>query len=506
MNLIEESFKPEMKKDNSKKVARIILIFIVLLVIAIIGIMFTLAYIQNKTLKVYLDGSINNTIKDMILIEEDGTIYVPIRDIATQLGYTSYNGDYVDKSEDKSKCYVQSSNEVATFSLNSDQVYKLNTSSSKNSDYEYFDMDKPVKAIDGKLYATIDGIQNAFNITFEYNIETQRIYIYTMPYLIQFYSQVILDYGYAEISQDFNNQKIILEGKLIVKEDKSKNKYGVIDAETGKAILEAKYDDIEYVATSGDFIVTSNNKVGIISKTGDMKVQLLYDSLELMDSDAGLYLAKKEDKYGVIDKNDRTKIYIEYDEIGIDSSKFAKNDIKNSYILVNNLIPVKKDNLWGLFDLNGNQLVDFQYDSLGYAASSSKDAINLLVVPEYDVVVVCKDKKYGLVNSFGEEIVKPILDDAYMTISSGVKGYYMNFLDKTYDIPGYLDSRGVKVNSQTYQSTENKETSSNQSNEDDNQEIETEQNNQEQTQYEKQQEQNEDEQTEQYDELQQSEE
>lgn len=461
MNLIEESFNQEQKKDNSKKVAHIILAIIVILVIAIVGILIAIFYIQNTTLKVYLDGQISNTIKNLLIIEEDGTVYMPIRDIATQLGYKSYNGEYTDKSEDKSKCYVQCDDEVANFSLNSDKIYKLNTTkSSSNSNYEYFIMDKPVKAIDGKLYATAEGIQKAFNITFSYDTETQRIVMYTMPYLIQYYGQKILDYGYAEISQDFNNKKTILDGRLIVKKDKNKNQYGVINADTGEAILEAKYDDIKYLSTSGDFIVTSNKKVGIISKTGDMKVQLLYDDLQLMDTDAGLYLVKNENKYGVIDINGKTNIYIEYDEIGIDSSKFAKNDIKNNYILVNKLIPVRKDRLWGLFDLNGNKIVDFQYDSFGYIANSSGDAQNLLVIPDYDVIVACKDKKYALINSFGEELVKPMLDDVYMTISSGEKKYNMNFMDKTYDVPGYLDSINART-SHNQNSTNTENTTSN---------------------------------------------
>lgn len=446
MNLIDESFNQEKKKDNSKKVAHIILAIIVILVIAIIGILIAIFYIQNTTLKLYLDGQVSNTIKNLIIIEEDGTVYMPIRDIATQLGYKSYNGEYTDKSEDKSKCYVQCDDEVANFSLNSDKIYKLSTTkSSSDSNYEYFVMDKPVKAIDGKLYATAEGIQKAFNVTFSYNTETQRIVMYTMPYLIQYYGQKILNYGYAEISQDFNNKKTILDGKLIVKKDKNKNQYGVINADTGEAILEPKYDDIKYLSTSGDFIVTSNKKVGIISKTGDMKVQLLYDSLQLMDTDAGLYLAKNENKYGVIDINGKTNIYIEYDEIGIDSSKFAKNDIKNNYILVNKLIPVRKDRLWGLFDLNGNKVVDFQYDSFGYIASSSGDAQNLLVIPDYEIIIACKDKKYALINAFGEELVRPMLDDVYMTISSGEKKYNMNFMDKTYDVPGYLDSINART-------------------------------------------------------------
>ena len=83
----------------------------------------------------------------------------------------------------------------------------------------------------------------------------------------------------------------------------------------------------------------------------------MYDSIELMDSDSGLYVVKKDDKYGVIDVRGNIKIYIENDEIGMDVSKFSQNNIKNKYIFAENLIPVRNDKYWGLYDTKGNQVV-----------------------------------------------------------------------------------------------------------------------------------------------------
>ena len=122
--------------------------------------------------------------------------------------------------------------------------------------------------------------------------------------------------------------------------------------------MEAKYDNIEYLQDTNEFLVKSNNKVGVISAKKQTKIQLLYDDLELVDSDLGLYLAKQDNKYGIIDSNGNVKIYIEYDQIGIDISKFEKNGIKNKYIIASNLIPVKKNNQWGIFNKNGKQLID----------------------------------------------------------------------------------------------------------------------------------------------------
>lgn len=434
MNLIDESFETE-KKDNSKTIAKIIIAIIALLIIFIIGIYIAIIYIQNSELRLYINGSTNEKVKEMMVVESDGEIYFPIRDIATYLGYESYNGEYTAKSEDANKCYIQNSNEIANFVLNSNKIYKLKISNN-TSNYESYYASKPVKAINGKLYATTDALENAFNMSFQYDEEKQRIYIYTMPYLIETYSSKVLNYGYEAISEDFTNQKSVFNNMLVVTKNGGKT-YAVIDVR-GNAIIEAKYDNIEYLPYSGDFLVTSNNKVGIISSNKETKVQILYDSLELIDNESGLYLAKKDNKYGVIDSNGNIKIYIEYDQIGIDNTKFKENNIKNKYLLDNGMIPAKKDTKWGTFDKDGKQIIPFEYDSFGYIATSNKDAINLLLIPNYNMLVACQNKKYALINSSGDIIVKPIIDDVYMTISSGKTYYYMNVYNKNINIEDWL--------------------------------------------------------------------
>ncbi len=465
MNIIDESFIEKEKKEKNRG-PKIILAIIILLIIAIIGIVATLIYIDNATLKIFIDGKTDPKYKDLFVFEGD-TTYVSIRDIAGLLGYNCYNGDYEERSEAKNKCYIENENEIANFVLSSEKIYKLETQQS-NEDYQYFYAKKPVKAINGKLYVSTDGMEQAFNVSYSYNQEKQRIYIYTMNNLITNYGQMVLDKGYSEIYKDFNDYKSIFQSRLIVQKDKKQ--IGVIDLK-GNVIMEPKYEKIEYIPQTGDYFATSNGKVGIISKDGDMKVQILYDNLELMDRDAGIYLAERDGKYGIIDIKGNLKLYIENDQIGIDISKFDKNDIRNKYLLMGSLIPVKKGDYWGLFNKNGEKIVDFKYDSFGYIATSNKDALNLLVIPSHNVLVTCKDKKYGIVNSSGGEIFPTRADDIYMTIDSGNKYYYLNYLDTRYDVEKWLDDVGVKVvnndrneDSNNQNSTQNQEQQNNQEN------------------------------------------
>lgn len=461
MNLIDESVDYK-KKDNSKKIARIILIFIALIIIAIISVLGVLMYIKNKELKLYIDGNVNDKVKNMMEVDDDGTVYFPVKDIASYLGYQSYNGEYTDKSEDANKCYVQNDNEIANFVLNSNKIYKLALENS-DGNYNYYYANKPVKAINGKLYISSDALANAFNLSFTYDTDSNRVYIYTMPYLIESYSAKVLDYGYDSISDNFINQKAVLNSMLVVTKNQGKS-YAVIDLK-GNAIIEAKYDNIEYLENTGDFLVTSNNKVGIISSKRETKVQLLYDSLELVDSDSGLFIAKKDNKYGIIDSKGNIKVYIEYDEIGIDNTKFEKNNIKNKYLLDNGMIPAKKDKYWGAFDKNGKTVLNFEYDSFGYTATSNREAINLLIIPDYNLMVVCQNKKYALVSSTGDMVIRPVLDDVYITISSGKKYYYMNVSDRKIDIIEFLDEQSPNITKNSSNETNNNTTSENKSEE-----------------------------------------
>ena len=440
MNLIEESFQVKEEKKK-KRTTKIILVAIILVVMIIIAIIAYLMYIKSTMMTLTMDGMANEKLKNLLVFENDGTIYAPIKEIASYFGYESYNGEYSEKSEQQSNCYIINENEVVNFELGQNKLYKLDLTK-KDANYEYTYIKNPVKAIGGVLYISAEGLEKAFNISFTYSQEKNAVIIWTMPYLYQGYASQVLDYGYVELSSEFVNQKAILKDQLIVLKDKDKKQYGVINTD-GSVVLEPKYDNITYLPNTGDFLVETDKKVGILSANRETKVQIIYDKIELMDSDAGLYIAKKDDKYGAIDIKGNIKIYIENDEIGVDASKFSQNDIKNRYILADNLIPVKKDDYWALYDQNGNQLTEYKYDSLGYIATSNKDAINLLVIPNYNVLVACKDKKYTLVNAAGIELFATVADDIYMTISGGERHYYITVNDEKVDEEEWLNKNGI---------------------------------------------------------------
>lgn len=222
MNLMEESFQNKEEKKR-KRTTRIILVAMILVFIAIIGIVSYLMYIQSTVMKLVIDGQPNEKIKDLLVFESDGTIYAPIKEIAQYFGYDSFNGEYSEKSEQQSKCYVQSENEIANFELGKNKIYKLDLEE-KDGNYEYVYIKNPVKAINGVLYVSTEGLEKAFNISFEYEQEKNTITIFTTPYLYQYYNTKVLDYGYAELSNVFANQKAVMKNQLVVVKDKDKKR------------------------------------------------------------------------------------------------------------------------------------------------------------------------------------------------------------------------------------------------------------------------------------------
>jgi len=452
MNIMEENFQNNNSNNKSSKTSTIILVLIAIVLIAIIGIVIFLSASQSSKLKISLNGKQNNNIKEALLIQDDGTIYVQIRKIAEYLGYSSYQGDYIEKSEERNKCYIQNDDEIAGFELHSNKIYKLNLSE-KDSNYENYYIKQPVIAKEGVLYATSEGIEKAFNASFTFDKEKNTIKIYTMPYLVELYSSKVMDYGYKKMNDAFTNKKSLLENMIVVeKDDKT---MGVITTE-GKEVLGAKYNKITYLPSIGDFLVQSNGKYGVLSDTGSTKIKIRYDSIQLMDSDTGLYLVSIENKYGILDLRGNLIIDINNDEIGMDVSKFERNEITNKYILASNLIPVRQNKLWGIYDTKGNKVVDFKYDSLGYV-SADKSVYSLLVIQNYNVLVACKDKKYTLLKPTGEELFAPIADDIYMTIEGNKKKYTIFANNRNIDAEEFLKSQGITEQKQNKNATEDEE-------------------------------------------------
>lgn len=424
----------DLNLEKKSKLPRIIGIIIILLTIIMVVIIFGIIYLRETVMKISLNDVDAAELENIFYFEETengSELYIPIRKIAKYFSYEDYRGDYKYKSEDATKCYVKNEYETAMFILDSDVLVKTRG----NSDYEYVKLDKKVFEKDGELYTTIDGIKKAYNVEFTYNTEKKKISIYTMDYLVDIYAKYLKLENYEAT---FTDKKAIFENMLIVQTNKQ---YGVIEASTGNPILESKYDLVSYLPNTTDFLVKSNNKYGIVSKDGSVKVKIAYDEIKIMDNENGLYLVKQKNLYGVVDIKGNTIIQPEYQQIGIDITKFSQNGVENQYILLNELIPIKNNNLWGFFNLKGEKITDFKYTNIGCTSSKVASSYPVIVIPSYKVIIVEKDKYYNLMYTNGTEIINGyVLDSVYMNsdISTGQNTFTMSYNGKTNDVEEFL--------------------------------------------------------------------
>lgn len=435
----------ELERKN-KKMMKIIVICMVVILLLSFSIMGVIFYLQKTQFKFYINGAETTSFAEDLFIFEEDKVYISIKDMATLVGYKAYNGAYGSQeqySEDITKCYVESSNEIASFELDSNIIYKTQ---GNGNDYEYFDIDEPVKQINDKLYTTISGISRAYNIAFSYEKENNQVTIYTLPYLVSAYSKQVTN---SAIANNFNNQKALLYNLVIVSDSSSSNsiKYGISTLK-GTEIVGTKYKNIEFIESTQEFIVTTtDNKMGIITSTGKTKIQPQYDDLKQVDKDLNLYLVTNNNKQGIIEESGKTLIYIEYDQIGIDTTSFPTNDIKNPYLLYGNCIPVCKNGKWGMYDKTGKLILPIEYDSLGCVVNSSSNSINsVVVIPDIKGIVVYQKydnqiNLFGIVNYLGKEIIPLVLDAVYSQTSSGREEYMMVNAGNTINLIEYVNKK-----------------------------------------------------------------
>ncbi len=435
-------------EEKKSKVPMIIGSCTVALILIMILIVIGIVYLKGSATIIKIDGAKNNQIEKMLYIEstEEGLqIYVPILKIAPILGYQGFNGDYLNKSEDKTKCHVVSENETAMFTKDSDTLIKI----AEGSEIEYMTLDKAVFEKDGELYTTIDGIQKAFNIMIAHDEKFKNIDMFSMDYLVQYYATKLGLEGETEsqkkYSTEFTDKKAIFEDMIIIEEN---NNYGVINVTTGDNVLEVKYEEIEYLPATTDFIVKSNGKYGIVKKDATVKVRTIYDDIQTMDNKNGLYLVKQNNSYGVININGDVVIAPEYKQIGLNIGSYAQNGVDNSFVLLNKIIPIQNhENLWGFFDVNGTQINEFKYTGVGCNTSFASNSYPALIIPSYEMIVVQQNKFYNIVTSAGEQLVPDnTLNAVYLKTNAetGENQYFMTYNEnqKVINVEEYLKSTG----------------------------------------------------------------
>ena len=450
MNLLEND-EAVRRSKNSKRLMIIISVLIVLLIVVCVVILYMMSEIQKNTMKFSVDGKSATYDESMFSIEGD-KVYVAIKKFGELMGYTAYNGDYKDSkyTETTTDCYLSSTDEVASFSLNSNTIYKKVPT---NEDYEYFELSEPVKLIDGELFVIEEGIEIGTNCLIQYNAANNQISVVSLDYLSDYYATEFPNSAVANDNVDFNNKKALRYDLVVVRD--ANNYYGVYSADN-REIIGAKYTSIQFKEDSQEFTVrTEEGRMGILSNDGTTKIEPNYTEIKQISRDLNYYLVSDGNKYGVINHNGNIVIHLEYDQIGVNADNFNSNGLENPYVLYEKCIPVYQNKKWGLYNINGQLILPIEYDSMGclVGRNAAASASNVLTISQYEAIVVGKEDKYAIVDTTGKEYVPMILNAVYFQVINGQDKYSMTFnmpqeqdgeiveVEHTYDVDQYFEEQ-----------------------------------------------------------------
>lgn len=458
MTLIDEREVYLEQEKKRKTFKALITAIIVLMAIAIILLMIVKIR-QSGRVEIFIDNKdISSQAGNLLLknengklYEEDGKVYISVRDLASLLDRQYYNSEYKKKGEDKSKCQVRNENEYTSLINNSNIIYKTivpekeqnnktNLSSDEfetipSTEYEYFKLNNGVKYINDKIYASIDAVSLAFNVSISYDKSKKTIKICTLDYLDELASSIRKDK--VETSK-YVNKKLLKYGMCVIKD--SEGNLGV-GSYTDKekvisSIASCKYSDITFDESLGVLYVTnsSDNKPSILFLDLDNQeinktMSTHYDDIKAIDKNFMYFLVKDNDKYGIIKDNGDFVLYTAFDEIGIDDGLYS--DITNKYIIDDKYIPVRQDGLWGLYSVDGNKLIDPQYAEFGCSLAQSGESVTVIpnVKEDVDAAVFMynKDKKlYGIYNAKTGEKLAVSLVEVFKRNEDGENNYYIN--------------------------------------------------------------------------------
>lgn len=214
---------------------------------------------------------------------------------------------------------------------------------------------------------------------------------------------------------DFENGLALVS---IYQKDIDKFKKGVINKK-GKEIIPTEYDSIQ--RRNGFFIVNKDKKSGIVDNKGKQVTPIQYEDFIYTSDEIDLLGVCQNNQCGFIDKTGKEIVPLKYDSVGSFVEGFA---------------PVKKNNKEGFIDKNGKEIIPLKYEDIGYfengLTTAKKDENHWVIVDtkgnevldintgnfysrdlEYKEIWIEKNKKLGLINIKGEQIIPCEYDTNY---------------------------------------------------------------------------------------------
>lgn len=368
MDLLGQELNNKNKMPTSKKIVLVSLIVCIVLLVLILVLMFLMSNNQTKPLTLVINGQ-NIQISNNILISDDNQItYISLKQLSKLIGYEYLRGGYLEYIEDDTKCYLESTNQIIGFEANSNKIYK--TSSNSKTDYQYYELKNNIIKNNEVLYISIEDLNVGCNVVYSFSKQENRITIEAIDNKSKYYETQLSEKSMAIASDSFNNGKALSYGMIVV--SNNNGKLGVINFDY-QTIIGNKYTTMEFDEFSKNFIVSDENRYGVISKEGRVLVELKYEDVEIINYSPLLYKVKQNNKYGMLDENGNVIINTEYDGLG--SNNYRNNldliiqDIDNNK---QDGIIVNKNGKYGIINIKtGETILDCTLDRIYYKTSEN---------------------------------------------------------------------------------------------------------------------------------------
>lgn len=354
------------QKPKGQKIVLMLLIISIALLILIIATLFLLKTSKSNALSMIVNNENVAIQENMLISDENGNTYISIENIASLVEYQYLRGGYLEYVEDSNKGYIENNeSQIIGFEADSNKIYK--TTKDSYTDYEYYTLNNNIIKSNDKLYIALEDLNVGCNLVYSYSEATNQIMINATDDIIEAYEvKIEEEQKEIELSYETNNKKAILYNMIIAAN--RNGKMGVVDGNL-KSIIGYKYTTIDFNEYGQNFIVSNEDKYGILSKEGNIIVELKYEDIEVINYSPLLYQVKLNDKYGIINDKGQLILNTEYDKIGC----FENLDANQSTLIIKNVINnqdglvVCKDNKYGIVNLkNGEVIADCGVDKIYY--------------------------------------------------------------------------------------------------------------------------------------------
>ncbi|TPG32611.1 WG repeat-containing protein [Flavobacterium pectinovorum] len=244
------------------------------------------------------------------------------------------------------------------------------------------------------------------------------------------YAQKGTKYGYIDIHEnivipfEYDALGIFSEELAFAKKN---NKYGYINR-NGEIIIPTQFDNESYFQKTGLALVKKRNLQGFINKKGKEIIPIIYQNAHNTTFDSLVILCKNQ-KWAFYDSFGKQKTDFIYDEIAL--TDINLKGIEGDTFWKNGLILVRKNDQTGYLDKNLKEAIPFgKYDS-GEKFNQNR------------IAIISKNHKYGIINEFGKEILKP----EYDTLEHPEEDYHESeiFEGKNKNYITLLDKHGNKI-------------------------------------------------------------